>query len=43
MDHDKFEYYAQQLLSNFKAKIKILPWATEAGMKNGVAYKNKNV
>ena len=43
MTHDKFEYYAQQLLSNFKTKIKILPLATEAEMKNGVAYKNKNV
>ena len=42
-NHVKFEYYPKQLLSNFEAEIIILPYAIEAEMKNGVAYKNKNV
>ena len=42
-NHVKFEYYPKQLLSNFEAEIIILPQATEAEIKNWVAYKNKNV
>ena len=42
-NHVKFEYYPKQLLSNFEAEIIILSYAIEAEMKNGVAYKNKNV
>ena len=37
-NHVKFKYYAKQFLSNFEAEIIILSLATEAEMKNGVAY-----
>ena len=42
-NHAKFEYYAQQLFSDFEAEIIIFLQATEAEMKNGVAYKNQNL
>ena len=31
------------MLRNFTAEIIILPYTTEAEMKNGVTYKNRNV
>ena len=41
-NHVKF-YYFKQLLSSFEAEMIILPLATEAEMKNGVAYTKNNM
>ena len=41
-NHVNFDYYAK-LLSNFEAEIIILPYTTEAEMKNGGVYETKNL
>ena len=42
-NHVKFEYYLEQRFSNSETEDLILLYATEANIKNGVAYLNKPV